>query len=176
MLTQLSNPEQAVAKLAGDRVRGFSFRTFLRIGEDGHKPKVLADDPADPHVLAAHTNNNFMFIGELHRFAPMMADLLAGRVEQEGGWPDDLMMADWKASDRGGRGFFLNTAPYQVWRAGVLAGFEPSPDDSAGQVAYQWHWEGAPRFSHLVKHSCPCTTIPRGITFASAWSMGRASS
>lgn len=154
MLTQLSQPEQAMAKLAGDRVRGFTFRNFLNIGEDGHRPKVLADDPADPRVLVAHAGSNFMFSGELHCFGQMMADLLAGNVEQEGGWPDEQMQKDWDEHGEGGRGFFLNTAPYHVWRAGVLAGFEPNPDDSVGQVAYQWHWEGAPRLGHLIKHPC----------------------
>jgi hypothetical protein len=115
---------------------------------------VLADDPANPLVLVACSGTSFMFCGELRAFQPLMDDLLNGSVEVEGGWPGAELEINWGEHGQGGRGIFLNTAPYGIWRAGVLAGFEPSPDDRAGQVAYQWHWTGAPRFGQLVRHPC----------------------
>jgi len=160
MLTQLTEPGAAIARVAGDPHRGFIFRRFAAVGEGEFKVKVLTDDPAEPHLLVAHAGNNFMFQGELHRFQPMMEDILHGRVEQEGGWPDAGMQKDWDEHNEGRRGIFLNTAPYAVWRAAMLAGFDPHPRDGMRAVAYQWYWEGPPRFSHLVKH--PCRVVEQG--------------
>jgi len=154
MLIQLKEPAEAVARLAGSDTRWFAFRNFCRRHDAEPEINVLADDPADPHVLVAYAGTGFMFCGEIRAFGPMMIDLLNGDVDVDGGWQSERLEINWGEHGQGGHGIFLNTAPYAVWRAGVLAGFEPNPDDSAGQVAYQWNWTGEPRFSHLVRHPC----------------------
>lgn len=154
MLTEVHDFAAVIERLAADRVKGFVVRNFCAPTDDEHRVRLLVDDPADPRAMAAHIGTNFMISGALDRLPGLMGDLLEGNVEQEGGWPDEQMDDDWAHVTAGGRGIFLNTAHYAVWRAGVVAGFEPDPDDAKGQVAYQWHWLGEPRFAALVRHDC----------------------
>lgn len=154
MLSELKDPAEALAKLAGDGPRWFAFRNYCKRRDTDPPIKVLADDLTAPQVLVAYSGTGFMFCGELRAFSQMMADLLNGDVDADGDWLGQRPEINWGEHGQGGHGIFLNTAPYAVWRAGVLAGFEPNPDDSAGQVAYQWHWTGEPRFSHLIQHPC----------------------
>jgi len=153
MLTQARDREELIARLVGDPVRGFTSRNFCHSGEGGWKPVVLVDDARDPQVLIAHAGANFSIYGAIERYQAVMDDLLNGRVEQEGGWPDERMTHDWKQVD-GRRYMFVNASPYVVWRAALDVGFEPDAEDLRGHVAFMWHVSGAPRFGHLVQHPC----------------------
>jgi len=154
MLTQTKDIKGILDRVVTDRLRGFTVRKFARDGGEGHNLKCLIDDPADPRVVILFGGTNFMVYGDIHRLNGVMSDLLGGMVDAEDGWPDPGMENDFKEHMEGHRGIFLNTAPYAVWRAAIIAGFDPHPDDKKGQVAYQWYWEGEPRYSHLIEHSC----------------------
>jgi hypothetical protein len=158
MLTQVTDPQDVLARLAGDPIRGFVMRNFCRTpGESGTGAKVLVDDPREPVVVVAHAATSFHIMGSLPRLRHALADLLAGRVEQDGGWPDQDMQRDWDEHGGGHRGLFLNSCHYAIWRAALEEGFEPHPEDSGRHVAYLWHWRGAPRLSRLVQHECRVT-------------------
>jgi hypothetical protein len=152
MLTQARDRAGVLAALAGDRVRAFTLRNFATPGEEEHLPLMLVDDLAAPNVVMVHRGANFMALGAIERLIGAMADLREGRVEQDGGWPDEETQVDWERDKR--RYLFINSSPYMVWRAALVGGFEPHPDSRGGAVAYIWHIHGEPRFSHLVAHSC----------------------
>jgi hypothetical protein len=157
MLVQAHDREAAIQALAGDRVRGFTVRNFCRLGEDNTKPIVLVNDQAHPSVMVAHAGSNCMIYGAIHRYHAVLEDLLHGRVEQEDGWPDEELARAWSRGEEGQtprRHLFLNSNPFAVWRAACTVGFEPNPEDSAHAVAWMWHFDGPPRFAHLVRHPC----------------------
>lgn len=157
MLVQAHDREAAIQALAGDRVRGFTIRNFCRQGEDGAQPIVLVDDQAHPSVLVAHAGANCMIYGAIQRYHAALEDLLQGRVEQDGGWPDERLAQDWSHAEEGQaprRYLFFNSSPFTVWRAACTVGFVPNPEDQSHPVAFMWHFDGAPRYGHLVQHAC----------------------
>ena len=154
MLRQCNDIQWALERVIGDPVRGFTAYNFARAGEGEYPVRCLVDDLENPRVSMVYVGNNFMVHGAMHLLNGAMADLLEGRVEAEDGWPDPYLQKDFDGHMEGRRGIFLNTSPYASWRAAIVAGFDPHPEDKQGQVAYQWHWDGGPRFGHLVRHAC----------------------
>jgi len=155
MLVPAEDREAVLKQLAGDPVRGFCLRNFMKSPrEPGLTPELLVDDVQSPRVLIARAGAELMVYGALEHYNPAMKDLLEGRVETNGAWPDEPMRKMWQEWTEGRRFFFLNSTPYSVWRAARLAGFDAHPEDLDGPVAYLWYIQGEPRFGHLIKHPC----------------------
>lgn len=155
MLYQATNREQALQAIAGDPIRGYTLRQFCAHDfEDGYRPIVLVDDLQQPGVVVAHAGANTMVYGAIQRYQAVMDDLLHGRVEQEGGWPDETLLREWNHDGESKPQLFLNSTPFAVWRAACTAGFVPNPEDLGRAVAYLWYFTGAPRLGHLVQHPC----------------------
>jgi hypothetical protein len=151
MLYEIDDPALPFSRLAADVVRGFTIRRFCERRET-FPARLLVDNPAEPRVLIGLAGAMLNVTGEMHLLNGALADIFAGRVAAHGGWPTPELAADWERSKR--RYLFFNASSYASWRAARIAGFEPDPDDTDGFVAYQWHFLGAPRFAHLVQHSC----------------------
>ena len=152
MLQEAHDRNRIIGQLAGDPVRGFCLRNTLRLHTEEYPVRVLVDNQQQPEVLVLAAGAMLMVAGRYCGMQAAMEDLLHGRVEMEGGWPGKAVEKEWEREGR--RYLFLNTAPYQAWRAAVLAGFDPHHHDAAGQVAYMWYIQGEPQFDELIKHSC----------------------
>jgi hypothetical protein len=116
-----------------------------------HPPVLLADDPAAPTLFISQRGAEIAIAGRPEAYGRAFADLLAGRVEREGGWPDAYLQQQWEAAGR--RALHLTASPIAAWDAALQVGFNADPE-SFPYVSYRWYFEGAPRFAAQVKHPC----------------------
>lgn len=138
--------------LAADPPGGFIVRH--QIANDFYAedhPVLLTDDEAGPGAIFAQRGAELMLWGRPGRFGPAFADLLAGRVMREGGWPDAATEADWERA--GVRYLHLTASPIIGWDEALAAGFLPDPE-STPWVSYRWYFEGPPRLKQYVTHPC----------------------
>lgn len=156
MLHESDQLENLLAHFASDPVRGFTLRKLARARADGKRPRLFVDDPVKPAVLLVMEGASLHATGALQALQPAFADLLAGRVQANDGWPTPELAADW-AKTGSPRSISFNASSFYSWRAAVLAGFKvPAPQwpDENEFIAFQWTWQGTPRFSGEVRHPC----------------------
>lgn len=151
MLSAIEDPGPLISQLAPDIAHSFTIRHFLA-SANPHRLLHLANDSASAPVLLVMVGAELMVLGELAGINAAMTDLLTGRVAGLASWPTAEIEVDWQ--EYGKRHLFFNSSTLQSWRAARLAGFCRGASGHDDYVAYQWHWQGLPRFGELVKHSC----------------------
>ena len=114
-------------------------------------PVLLTDDGSDPGVIFAQRGAELMLFGHPGHFGPAFADILAGRIERDGGWPDAEAQADWERA--GVRYLHITASPIIAWEEALEAGFLADPESTPWE-SYRWWFNGPPRFAHLVTHPC----------------------
>ncbi|MCB1216200.1 hypothetical protein KDL44_02335 [bacterium] len=131
-------------------------RTTLRIEKLDQQASTLLDDPQNPRAMLLVQGGMLCAAGDPAAYQGMLADLLAGRVQSESGWPAIHLRKslEWMNQREERCVLFLNTAPLEAYEAALSSGWQANEDGEDSPPAYLFHFHGEPRFAELVLHSC----------------------
>ena len=147
MLLPVQDPHAVIAALGRPDPANFTFRNFSR------RPGALLLTDLETGALVALNGSDFMVIaGSSAAHRQTMADLFSGNLAENAGWPNEDAHRDWQRN--GTPYLFMNSSPIAVWEAGLEAGFLRPEDYEARHTANLYWFEGKPRFSHHIAHSC----------------------
>ena len=118
MLAQIDDPQAVLGEIAADAAEKMLLTSFqARHADVGTRVISLVDDPASPRALFVHGGLACKVYAGAEALGPLVADLLAQRIEQQPPWPDPDLSAAW---DEAGRPQLrLVHARESVWRAFV---------------------------------------------------------
>jgi ribosomal protein S18 acetylase RimI-like enzyme len=153
MLTQIDDPQAALAGISASAAERMLLTSFqVRHADVGTRVISLVDDHASPRALLVHAGLACKVHAEAEALEPLVADVLAQRIEQQPPWPDEDLRGAW--AEAGRSRLRLVHARESIWQAFVSGGFELIEDRRNFENAWLFHIEGQPRLADQVRHPC----------------------
>jgi FR47-like protein len=147
VLTPVADVAAALAAFGDPKPSEFTFRKFCKRAE------VLLFAERDNGALVALKGAGCMVMADSPvACAQAMRDLYGGHLTSDAGWPNETTRRDWERE--GGEYLFLDSSPIAVCETGLEVGFLPPPDSEKHHHANLYWFEGKPRLSGQIKHSC----------------------
>jgi GNAT superfamily N-acetyltransferase len=148
MLYPLPDVEAALASLGEPKPIDYTFRHFcLRPGV-----RLFGDSADQPAAILALRGADMMLFATSDAARRAAMECLLKHQFAEEAWPDEPTRKAW---ERSGQPFvFVNSSSLQVVEDGLAAGFVVPPEYKPGVPANLYWWQGHPRLSAEVRHSC----------------------
>lgn len=153
MLVEIHDADWFVGQLVA-RERGLRYFqvTFVKRRKGLPPARYLVDDPANPRSLVMQSGRQFAVIGEGEALQCACRDLYHGRYDPAGPEHQEHIRAGQLAS--GHRSLWIRGYGRGTYHTLVQAGFHVPAHEYIRRGMWIYYLEGAPRYGHLVNHSC----------------------